>query len=209
MFLAGIIPRPKKPSLADINHSLKLLVDVLLEFFKPGVLYSRTARYKQGCQVRAILVPVVSDMLAAQQAGGFASPTATYFCTCCNLKIQDIENINRHSWPQQDVIEHVKAAKQWCDAESLEEQGVIFQNYGLRWSPLLQLPYWNPILFTTIEPMHVFDAGLFQTHCGQVWGIDTSNPGGNGTATLATNAISIPRPPDSELEKWYEIIHVT
>ena len=65
MFLTGIIPGPRKPSLSDINHSLKLLVDVLLEFFEPGVLFSRTARYKQGCQVRAILVPIVSNMLAA------------------------------------------------------------------------------------------------------------------------------------------------
>ncbi len=40
MFLAGIIPGPWKPSLSDINHSLNLLVDVLLEFFEPSVLYS-------------------------------------------------------------------------------------------------------------------------------------------------------------------------
>jgi hypothetical protein len=40
MFLAGIIPGPKKPSISDINHSIKLLVDVLLEIFDPGVWYS-------------------------------------------------------------------------------------------------------------------------------------------------------------------------
>src|SRR6266850_1545819 len=33
MFLAGIILGPRKPLLFDINHSIKLLVDVLLEFF--------------------------------------------------------------------------------------------------------------------------------------------------------------------------------
>jgi Transposase family tnp2 len=33
MFLASIISGPKKLSLSDINHSLKPLVDVLLEFF--------------------------------------------------------------------------------------------------------------------------------------------------------------------------------
>jgi len=144
-------------------------------------------------------------MLAARQAGGFASPTATYFCTRCNLKVQDIENLDKHSWPQRDVVEHVKAAKQWRDAESLDEQEAIFRNCGLRWSPLLQLPYWNPILFIAIEPMHVFDVGLFQNHCRQVWGIDTSNPGGDGIVSLSAKATS--RPPDSELEKWYEIIH--
>jgi hypothetical protein len=104
MFLAGIIPRPKKPSLSDTNHSLKLLVEVLLEFFDPSMWYSRTARHGQGCQVCAILVPVVSNMLAAYQAGRFASLTATNFCTCCNLKIQDIENLDRSTWLDQDVV---------------------------------------------------------------------------------------------------------
>lgn len=206
MFLAGVIPGPRKPSLSDINHSLGLLVNVLLEFFDPGVLYSQTARHKQGCRVRAILVPIVSDMLAARQAGGFASPTATHFCTRCNLKVQDIENLDKHSWPQRDVIEHIKVAKQWRDAESLDEQETLFRTYGIRWSPLLKLPYWNPILFTAIEPMHVFDAGLFQNHCRQIWGIDTSNHS-NKTASSTTK--SIPRPSDSELEKWYGVIRAT
>ena len=87
MFLASFIPGPKKPSLSDVNHSIKLLVDVLLEFFSPGVWYSHTARHRGGCRVGSILVPVVSDMLAAQQAGGFASLTVTFFCMLCNLKV--------------------------------------------------------------------------------------------------------------------------
>ena len=69
---------------------------------------------------------------------------------------------------------------------------------------LLQLPYWNPILITAIEPMHLFDARLFQTHCQQVWSIDTSNPGGDGT--VPSTIKEIVRPPDAELEKWYVII---
>jgi hypothetical protein len=206
MFLAGTIPGPRKPSLSDINHSLDLLVEVLLELFDPGVWYSRTARHKDGCMVRAILVPVVSDMLAARQAGGFASPTATHFCTCCNLRLQDIENLDRHTWPRRDVVEHIQLAKQWRDAESPDKQEVLFKSYGIRWSPLLRLPYWNPILFTAIEPMHIFDVGLFQTHCRQVWGIDVFAPSGEGTFLLASKCV--PRPPDAELEKWYEIIRV-
>ena len=203
MFLAGIIPGPKKPSLSDINHSIKLLVDVLLEFFKPGVWYSRTARLSQGCRVRAILVPVVSDMLAARQAGGFASPTATNFCTCCSLKIQDIENLDKSTWPERDVVEHIQHAKCWREAETLEEQDALFKSNGIRWSPLLDLPYWNPILFTAIEPMHVFDVGLFQNHCRHVWGINVSALGGDGTASTAT---IVPRPSNSDFEKWYDII---
>ena len=204
MFLAGIIPGPRKPSLSDIDHSLKLLVDILLEFFEPGVWYSRTAKHNRGCRVRAVLVPIVSDMLAARQAGGFASATATNFCTCCNLKIQDIENLDRRTWPERDAVEHIRLARHWREAETLEEQDSIFKINGIRWSSLLDLPYWNPILFTAIEPMHVFDVGLFQTHCRQVWGINVSAPGGDGTATTA--AMLVPRPPNSDFEKWYDII---
>jgi hypothetical protein len=204
MFLAGIIPGPKKPSLSDSNHCLKLLVDVLLEFFDPGVWYSRTARHGQGCRVRAILVPVVSDMLAARQAGGFASPTATTFCTCCNLRIQDIENLDRGTWPERDVVQQIQHAKRWREAESLEEQERLFRNYGVRWSPLLDLPYWDPVLFTAIEPMHLFDTGLFQTHCRQVWKIDVSALGGDGSQSAG--AMAVPRPSNSDMEKWYEVI---
>jgi len=64
-----------------------------------------------GCHVWAILVSVILDMPAARQAGGFASPTATFFCTCCNLKIQDIENIDKCNWPGHDVSQHVRIAR--------------------------------------------------------------------------------------------------
>jgi Transposase family tnp2 len=204
MFLAGIIPGPKKPSLSDINHSINPLVDVLCEFFQPGILYSRTSRHTQGCQVRAIMVPVVADMLAARQAGGFASPTATFFCTLCNLNIQDIENLDKLTWRGRDVGEHGRIARQWRDAQTTEEQEALFKSYGIRWSPLLSLPYWNPILFTAIEPMHVFDAGLFQTHCRHVWGIDTTAISGNGLVPESCKAVA--RPSDSDMSKWYDVI---
>src|ERR1700761_6832541 len=204
MFLAGIIPGPRKPSLSDVNHSIKLLVDVLLELFDPGIWYSRTARHKQGCLVRAILVPVVSDMLAAWQAGGFASPTATFFCTLCSLKIQDIENLDKSTWPERDVGEHLQLARKWKDAQTSNEQETLFRDHGIRWSALLDLPYWNPVLFTAIEPMHVFDAGLFQNHCRNIWGIDTTAPGGDGITSQANKDIA--RPPALAMEKWYGII---
>src|SRR5258708_18633679 len=139
-----------------------------------------------------------------QQAGGFASPTATFFCMLCNLKIQDIENLDKCTWPERDAAEHVWFARRWRDAQTTKEQETLFKDYGIRWSPLLNLPYWNPILFTAIEPMHVFDVRLFQTHCWQVWGIDTTALSGDGLAMHL--AMYIPRPLDSKLGECYEVI---
>ena len=53
--------------------------------------------------------------------------------------------------------------------------------------------------------MHVFDAGLFQNHCQKIWGTDTTAPGGDGIASQAAKEIA--RPPDLEMEKWYDMIH--
>ena len=52
--------------------------------------------------------------------------------------------------------------------------------------------------------MHVFDAGLFQNHCRNIWGIDTTAPGGDGITLQANKDIA--RPPAPEMEKWYGII---
>ena len=146
-------------------------------------------------------------MLAARQAGGFASPTATNFCTCCNLKVQDIENLDRSTWPKQDVVQQIQHAMRWWDAENIEEQEKLFRNYGVRWSPLLDLPYWDPILFTAIEPMHLFETGLFQTHCRQVWKIDVSAAGGN--RSRSAGALAISRPSSTDMEKWYGVIRAS
>ena len=51
MFLAGIVPGSNKPSLSDANHSIQHLVNILHEFFDPGVMYSHTAKHSQGCQI--------------------------------------------------------------------------------------------------------------------------------------------------------------
>ncbi|KAI0311825.1 hypothetical protein OF83DRAFT_1039717, partial [Amylostereum chailletii] len=117
-----------------------------------------------GHLVRAILVPLTSDMLAARQAGGFSSATSHHFCTCCGLDINDIENIDKHTWPRRSLAEYRKHAEEWRDAESEEIRQDIFNKTGIRWSPLLDLDYYDPISFTVVEPMHALDLGLLDHH---------------------------------------------
>ncbi|KAF8488720.1 hypothetical protein F5888DRAFT_1639058 [Russula emetica] len=125
-------------------------------------------------------------------------------CWLLGKLIQNIENLDRCTWPKRDVGEHVWLVRRWRDAQTTKEQETLFKDHGIRWSALLDLPYWNPILFTTIEPMHIFDAGLLQTHCWQVWGIDTAALSGDGLTPPSAMAAS--RPSDSELCKWYKVI---
>ncbi|KAK0183689.1 hypothetical protein F5146DRAFT_881089, partial [Armillaria mellea] len=161
-----------KPSLDEVNCSLKLVVQEMKDLWYPGIFYSWTTTCPQGRIYHATLVPVICDMLAAHQVSGFSSATSTFFCTVCLLAIQDIENIDVDRWPRWDFIEHCHHIQCWRDADNSDERHSVFEKKGIRWSELLDLPYWNPSLFTVVDAPHTGYLGLFQHHCHAVWSIN-------------------------------------
>lgn len=203
MYLAGVIPGPSKPSMEQINHVLALLVKELLEFWK-GVFFSSTARYRLGRFVKGVVIPLVCDMLAARQVAGLGSVNSKFFCTFCRLPIQDIENLSKHTWPERRLHEQVVWAREWRDCRSEREREQLFKLHGVRWSALLELPYWNPILFSIVDQMHAAFLGLYHTHCRRLWGIDLSIEGGDASALSVSKSPSRPR--DAILKHWLDII---
>jgi hypothetical protein len=184
LYLAGIIPG--KPSIHQINHYLELIVKAFLEFWHPGVFFSRTYKYRLGRLFKAMLVPVVCDMLAARQVIGASSPTSHYFCTLCELDIHDIGVLHRTNWPKKSLSDIIEFATLWRDAETQHDRDSIFGAFGWRWSPLFNLPYFNPILFTVVDSMHTLDLGLLQNHCRELFGIDVKHVGGDGSPPKTT-----------------------
>lgn len=203
MYLAGVIPGPGKPSLEQINHVLSLIVVELLEFWK-GVYFARTAKFFGGRFSKGALIPLVCDMLAARQIAGLGSVNSKFFCTFCRLTIQEIENLNKPSWPQRRLYEQLVWARQWKECPSERDRESLFKLHGVRWSALLDLPYWNPILFSVVDQMHAAYLGLYHTHCRKLWGIDLSVEGGDGTILSTHKALS--RPQDEVLEHWLDLI---
>ncbi|KAI0311337.1 hypothetical protein OF83DRAFT_1068993 [Amylostereum chailletii] len=169
-----------KPSLDQINHFLELLTAVFHDLWHPGVHYTRTYKHPSGRLVKAMLIPNTSDMLAARQAGGFSSATSHHFCTGCGLDIRDIENTDPATWPQRDIREHIKHAKEWRDAKNESAREECFDKHGIRWTPLYDLPYWDPIRFTLMEPAHTFSSGLLDHHVRKAFRININVTGGVG-----------------------------
>ncbi|KAF9487107.1 hypothetical protein BDN71DRAFT_1485381 [Pleurotus eryngii] len=153
MFLVGVIPSPGKPSLHQLNHFLRLL-------------------HTDGQLVLLALIPVICDSLAARQVSGFHAITSAFFCTLCYLVMDDISNFNKATWPQRRLSHHLSCAIRWRDADSTKEREDILTQTGIRWSELLRLPYWNPILFTVVDSMHNLYLGLYQAHCREIWGME-------------------------------------
>jgi len=206
MYLAGVIPGPGKPSLDQINHALSLLVLELLDFWK-GVFYTITFASASGLLTKGAMIPLVCDMLAARQLCGLGSATSTWFCTFCLLTIQEIENLDKSSWPPRNLGEQIGWAQLWRDCDSEEGREEIFKERGVRWSVLLDLPYWNPIVFSVLDSMHADYLGLSQSHCRKFWRINLTIEGGDGTIIKEDKTTT--RPSDHVLSRWLDVIRST
>ncbi|KAG2343173.1 hypothetical protein BDR05DRAFT_976009 [Suillus weaverae] len=133
MYLVSILPGPNKPSLKQINEGLAPHVN--------GFFYTHTSLYPSGHS-------------CAWQVGGFSGPTSTIFCSYCLLMKDHIEELPSNKWPMRSYEEHRQVVDMWCDAQTAEDQKGIVDHYGMQYSELLCLPYWNPVLFTIFDSMH-------------------------------------------------------
>ncbi|VDB89959.1 unnamed protein product [Peniophora sp. CBMAI 1063] len=217
MILIGIVPGPKEPSLEQINFVLRPLVDDLLELWTTGVFLSQTPEVPRGRRVRAALVPLVADMPAAQQAGGFAGFRSKHFCTICHLHKRDINNLDKSTWAPRDNASHRQTAEQWRSLETWKERDDLYKVTGVRYSELLRLPYWDAILWNVGEVMHTGHHNVGGHHCKSFLGMSLEFADGDGTLPepvrngadphLVDNAWSHVRwSPKEELQKLSKII---
>lgn len=192
MYVAGVIPGPDKPSKEDIYPYLELVVADLIEFWTSGIFFSRTHREILGRMFRAMLIPLVCDMLGARQVSGTSAVTSHSFCTVCDLDRDDINITDRSQWPVKDP-EHVRHfANLWRDAANEKAQSDIFDACGIRWTPLLDLPYWDPILYVIVDTMHTLDLNLFSNHVRTLFQIDTTHRGGDASSILPAREVRKP-----------------
>ena len=180
MYLVGVIPGPNEPSTHQINYLLRPLVDDLLVLWMTGLFLTQTHKHHRGWLVRCAVVPLVCDLPAARQMSGFAGYKSKNFCSECNQKLDDINDLDYKNWLPKNYEDHLKAAVGWLRAETNEERERWFNAYGVRWSELLRLPYWDPTKFTLIDSMHAFYLRIMSHHCRSIWGMDIKFDDGDG-----------------------------
>ena len=107
--------------------------------------------------IKAALMYVSCDIPATRQIVGHGAIRGCSHClksfTCSpfgekvnygGFKMEEWEGRN-HYWFS---LKH-------RDAETLEQRKDIERNFGIRYSPLIHLPYYDPIRFLAIDPMHM------------------------------------------------------
>ena len=199
IYLCGLIPGPKEPSVDATNHFLVPLINDLNVSYLRGIRYSQTHRYPKGRTSRSAIVPVIADTMASKKITGNCSHSATYFCSRCRLQRGCIGNLDPSSWPPGLTRpQHEMLAKGWRDAESKATQNSLFKAHGIRWSPLLLLPYWQPSAWTITEAVHVVLLGLIPRHCRDLLGLNFKD--------LPSDDLDDDSPPPSQLEKARKVL---
>ncbi|KIJ28231.1 hypothetical protein M422DRAFT_189971 [Sphaerobolus stellatus SS14] len=94
------------------------------------------------------------------------------------------------AWKRVTIEEYRARAENWRDAKTLEEQEKLYTAHGVRWSPLLLLPYWNPIQLAVVDPMHALFLNLVKIHFRETYGMDSKRadkkPGRTGKRAKQT-----------------------
>lgn len=172
LFLVGIVPGPKEPSLERMNHVLSPVIVQLKSLWREGIYLSETSSHPNGRRIHAALLPFIADLPALRGTLGFASYNAHNFCSFCHLTKDQIENFNQESWPKRTVTDHRRFAFACRDAEDPTERDLIFEEYGIRYSVLNELEYWRLIDFQVVDSMHNLLLGLLNFHCRRFWAMN-------------------------------------
>ncbi|EJD35230.1 hypothetical protein AURDEDRAFT_39797, partial [Auricularia subglabra TFB-10046 SS5] len=169
MHVVGILPHQSE---TDAQEYLVPLVDELLTLWHVGVVIPRTALSDCGRLVRAAVVPVVCDMPGGRKVVGYNPPRSNYLCPYCKCHKSQINSVGIYNddFVRRSREEWLLRARNWRDARSNEERARLKSQFGIAWSELLYLPYWDPTKYFVVDGMHNLVLGLLQHHIRVIWG---------------------------------------
>ena len=112
--------------------------------------------------VRAALLCAACDIPAARKTCGFVGHGAYRGCSKCLVEFPteafgekaDYTNFNRTEWETRTNEQHRSAAKKHRNCNTLSHEKKMKRENGVRYSMLLDLPYFDAPRMCIIDPMH-------------------------------------------------------
>ena len=171
--LVGIIP-PFKHEPPSLNTFLRPMVDELKEFWT-GVKLNTAESPNYRPLFKLALMSVACDIPAARKCSGFKSHSANYGCSRCmkffpgSVGQKNCSGFDRSLWPPRIYREHMKAVEEIkrCTTQSSVES--LETATGVKHSVLTELPYFDPIRFTVVDPMHNLFLGTAKHIMKNIW----------------------------------------
>ena len=170
--IVGLIPGPKEPK--RINAFLQPVIDELIQLWHGvGIIESCNSSVPT---LRAALLCFVSDIPATRKVCGFPNFNGKFGCSKC-LKTfpcehfsgpTDYSGYDRQKWTARTLSYHKSALKAIQACNTITERKEKQRNYGVHYSELNRLPYFNIIRSHVIDPMHNMYLGTAK-HAMKTW----------------------------------------
>ncbi len=172
IILVGVIPGPKEPSLL-MNSILKPLVEELKKLWTGVVLKDINNR---SILVRAALLCSSCDIPAARKVCGFVGHGALKGCSKCLLSFPtasfgekpDCSNFDRSQWTPRTNEQHREIADKYRNCNTRAGQKEHERDFGIRYTVLPELPYFDAARMCVIDPMHNLLLGTAK-HITEIW----------------------------------------
>ena len=171
LILAGIIPGPNEPKYVMNTYLTPLIKD--LKDLWTGVEIDLPNGTKL---VRAALLCTGCDIPASKKLCGFRGFGSSRGCNRCFKLFEgtgyrkSYADFDRNLWPKRTNSDHRQKAEEVKQATTLGERERLEKEYGLRYSSLLQLPYYDAIKMSSIiDPLHNLFLGTAKHMFENVW----------------------------------------
>ncbi|KIJ31782.1 hypothetical protein M422DRAFT_97456, partial [Sphaerobolus stellatus SS14] len=112
----------------------------------------------------------VADMPGSRKTVGSSQ------CILCGMIHKDVVAgclLDPQAWQRVTLKQYLDKAQKWKNAKTLNERETLYKKIGIRWSPLLRLPYWNPVKLAVVDPMHALFLNLVKIHFRETYGMDS------------------------------------
>ena len=158
----------------NVNAYLSPLVDELLILWNDGVKLRHFGSQFLPETFKACLLCVACDIPASRKVCGFTGHNSAHGCSKCTKTFvtgnigDQTDYSGFESCPLRDISEHRRQVDDVLGKTTQEERNRAESQYGVRYSELLRLPYFDCIRFTVIDPMHNLFLGTAK-HVMETW----------------------------------------
>lgn len=170
VFVVGLLPSPFKPDAVLLTHLMDPIIKKILKYEPPGKKIL-THYHPEGTLVQARIIPLIADLPAAREAGGFLSHAAIQYCWFCLLTSDENHRLDHLAWHYRTGEQVRRDAKAWKKLESITDRNKKSKATGVRWSSPHLMHYWDPVKHTILGFMHNWLEGALEHNLRVLWGI--------------------------------------
>ena len=170
-FVIGMTPAPHSPTVWTISHILDSVQSMIMEFDLPGKILPTCRHPLNGIAVAAQIIPLLADLQAICKVAGYVLHSGRLFCSFCKYPSDNVEDLDYRRWEMRQGGEVCAQAAEWRDLVTVTEKESWTRETGVRWTPLHDLPYWDPVKHVLLGFMHNFLEGVLQHQLRVLWGI--------------------------------------